>query len=73
MLIGAGYDIAFEADRPTLMLAALSIHPSRNRDQRSMQRITTVPEDGLGRIIARVAVAVTMVRRDRPPNGAVRL
>lgn len=63
MLIRAGYDIAFETDRPTPMLAALSIHPSRNRDLRSVQRITTVPEvplydyiDGFGNVCTRLTM-----------------
>jgi transglutaminase-like putative cysteine protease len=63
MLIRAGYDIAFEADLPTPMLAALSIHPSRNRDLRSVQRITTVPEvplydyiDGFGNVCTRMTM-----------------
>ncbi|MDE1918615.1 MAG: transglutaminase family protein [Sphingomonadales bacterium] len=63
MLIRAGYDIAFEADLPTPMLAALSIHPSRNRDLRSVQRITTMPEvplydyiDGFGNVCTRLTM-----------------
>lgn len=63
MLIRAGYDIAFEADLPTPMLAALSIHPSRNRDLRSIQRITTMPEvplydyiDGFGNVCTRLTI-----------------
>ncbi|WP_343615476.1 transglutaminase family protein [Novosphingobium sp.] len=63
MLIRAGYDMAFEADLATPMLAALSVHPSRNRDLRSMQRITTVPEvplydymDGFGNICTRLTM-----------------
>lgn len=63
MLIRAGYDIAFEAGKPTPMLAALSIHPSRNRDLRSMQQIITVPEvpmydyiDGFGNVCTRLTM-----------------
>jgi hypothetical protein len=63
MLIRAGYDMAFEADLATPMLAALSVHPSRNRDLRSMQRITTVPEvplydymDGFGNVCTRLTM-----------------
>jgi transglutaminase-like putative cysteine protease len=61
MLIRAGYDIAFEADHPTPLLASLSIHPSRNRDLHSVQRITTFPEvpmydyiDGFGNVCTRL-------------------
>lgn len=63
MLIRAGYEMAFEADLPTPMLAALSVHPSRNRDLRSVQRITTVPEvplydymDGFGNVCTRLTM-----------------
>lgn len=44
MLIRAGYTISFTTIRPTPMLAALSIHPSRNRDLRTAQRIMTTPD-----------------------------
>ncbi|WP_068084815.1 transglutaminase-like domain-containing protein [Novosphingobium rosa] len=63
MLIRAGYEMAFEADLATPMLAALSVHPSRNRDLRSVQRITTVPEvplydymDGFGNVCTRLTM-----------------
>jgi transglutaminase-like putative cysteine protease len=43
MLIRAGYDISFEADVPTHMLALLSIHPSRNKDLVTPHRVVTSP------------------------------
>ena len=39
MLIRAGYDISFETEVPTPMLAMLSIHPSRHKDLRTPHRI----------------------------------
>ena len=39
MLIRAGYEIAFDAEADTPMIAMLSIHPTRNRDLRSPHRI----------------------------------
>jgi len=66
MLIRAGYDIAFAADRAVPMLAMLSIHPSRNRDLRSAQRIFTQPDvtaydyvDGFGNICTRLTMPPT--------------
>jgi transglutaminase-like putative cysteine protease len=63
MLIRAGYDIRFECDAPTPMLAMLSIHPSRNKDLVTSHRIVTTPEvpiydyvDGFGNICSRVTV-----------------
>ncbi|TPG52017.1 transglutaminase-like domain-containing protein [Sphingomonas glacialis] len=44
MLIRAGYDIGFATDHPVPMLANLSVHPSRNRDLRTAQRIMTTPD-----------------------------
>ncbi|MCP1469312.1 transglutaminase-like putative cysteine protease [Sphingobium sp. OAS761] len=67
MLIRAGYDIAFTVDQAVPMLALLSIHPSRNRDLRSAQRIFTQPDvaaydyvDGFGNICTRLTM---------PPGG----
>jgi transglutaminase-like putative cysteine protease len=61
MLIRAGYNISFSTTQPTPMLAALSIHPSRNRDLRTAQRIMTDPDlliydyiDGFGNICSRL-------------------
>lgn len=66
MLIRAGYDIAFTADQAVPMLAMLSIHPSRNRDLRSAQRIFTQPDvaaydyvDGFGNICTRLTMPPT--------------
>jgi len=63
MLIDAGYDISFETDQETPMLATLSIHPSRNKDLRTAQRITTnvpVPVydyiDGFGNVCTRLTI-----------------
>ncbi len=44
MLIRAGYNISFMTQQPTPMLAALSVHPTRNRDLRTAQRIMTDPD-----------------------------
>ncbi|MET0241121.1 MAG: transglutaminase family protein [Sphingobium sp.] len=61
MLIRAGYNIGFTTFRPTPMLAALSVHPTRNRDLRTAQRIMTDPDiplydyiDGFGNICSRM-------------------
>jgi transglutaminase-like putative cysteine protease len=63
MLIRAGYNIAFTTERPTPVLAALSIHPSRNKDLRTAQRIMTDPDipiydyvDGFGNICSRLTL-----------------
>lgn len=44
MLIKAGFDIEFGTNAPTPMTGLLSIHPSRNRDLRTPQRIVTSPD-----------------------------
>ncbi|HEX7871700.1 MAG TPA: transglutaminase family protein [Sphingobium sp.] len=63
MLIRAGYDMRFECDAPTPMLAMLSIHPSRNKDLATPHRILTEPEvpiydyiDPYGNACSRVTV-----------------
>lgn len=63
MLIRAGYDIAFQTETAVPMLATLSVHPSRNRDLRSAQRIFTQPDvalydyvDGYGNICTRLTI-----------------
>lgn len=63
MLIRAGYEIALACDRPTPMLAMLSIHPSRNKDLVTAQRILTEPDvpiydylDSFGNVCSRVTV-----------------
>lgn len=63
MLIRAGYDIIFETEKPTPMLATLSVHPSRNRDLRTVQRIMTDPDiplydyvDSFGNICTRLTL-----------------
>ncbi len=44
MLIRAGYDISFATSQDVPVLANLSVHPSRNRDLRTAQRIMTTPD-----------------------------
>ena len=44
MLIRAGYDISFTTEQRVPMLACLSVHPSRNKDLRTAQRIFTGPD-----------------------------
>lgn len=63
MLIRAGYNISFATERPTPMLALLSVHPSRNRDLRTAQRIMTDPDvplydyiDSFGNICSRLVL-----------------
>ncbi|WBH15133.1 transglutaminase-like domain-containing protein [Sphingomonas radiodurans] len=63
MLIRAGYNISFDADASTPMMAMLSVHPSRHKDLRTPHRITTVPEvpvydylDTFGNVCTRVTV-----------------
>jgi transglutaminase-like putative cysteine protease len=63
MLIRAGYDIAFTCQQRVPMLAALSVHGSRNKDLRTAQRIFTTPDvplydyvDSFGNICTRLTV-----------------
>ena len=63
MLIRAGYDIAFTTMQPVPLLANLSIHPSRNRDLRTAQRIMTTPDvpiydyvDSFGNVCTRLTI-----------------
>ncbi|CAN5132850.1 transglutaminase family protein [soil metagenome] len=63
MLIRAGYDIRFETDTPTPMLALLSLHPSRNHDLRTPHRIVASPDvpmfnyaDTFGNVVSRFTV-----------------
>ena len=63
MLIKAGYDIRFETDVPTAMMANLSVHPSRHQDLVTPHRITTDPEvpiydylDGFGNVCTRLTI-----------------
>ena len=67
MLIRCGYEISFAADVPTPMLAMLSIHPSRNRDPQTPQRVRATPEvplydyiDSYGNVCTRLTI---------PPGG----
>ena len=63
MLIHAGYQITFEAQTPAAMLALLSVHPSRNKDLRTPQRIVAAPDvpiyhytDSFGNICSRLTI-----------------
>jgi len=63
MLIRAGYDIRFEADVPTPLMAMLSLHPSRNRDLVTPHRIVASPDvpiydylDAFGNVCTRMTV-----------------
>ena len=63
MLIRAGYNIGFATDRDIPALANLSVHPSRNRDLRTAQRIMTTPDvpmydysDSFGNICTRLTI-----------------
>jgi transglutaminase-like putative cysteine protease len=63
MLIRAGYEIRYESEVATPMLAMLSIHPSRNRDLVTPHRITASPAvpmydylDSFGNVCSRVTV-----------------
>ena len=63
MLIRAGYQISFEAEIPTALLAMLSLHPSRNMDLRTPQRVEASPEiviydylDAYGNVCTRLTV-----------------
>ena len=63
MLIKTGYDIRYESDVATPMIAMLSIRPERWRDLKTPQRITATPEvpltdyvDGFGNVCTRLVV-----------------
>jgi len=63
MLIRAGYDIRFEAETPTPMLALLSLHPSRHHDLRTPHRIVASPDvpmfdyvDSFGNVVSRFII-----------------
>ena len=63
MLIRAGYEIRYEADTPTPMMAMLSIHPSRHKDLATPHRIVATPDvpmydypDAFGNICTRVTI-----------------
>lgn len=63
MFIRAGYKISLTTDRPTPMAALLSVHPSRNKDLRTPQRIIAQPEvpiydyvDGFGNVCTRLTI-----------------
>jgi transglutaminase-like putative cysteine protease len=63
MLIRAGYSIRFETETATAMLALLSVHPSRNKDLQTPQRVEASPdiplynfEDAFGNICTRLTI-----------------
>jgi len=63
MLIRTGYDIRFDTDTPTPMLALLSVHPSRHKDMRTSHHIVATPDvpmydyiDGFGNVCSRFTV-----------------
>ncbi len=63
MLIRAGYTITVETAQRVPMLANLSVHPSRNRDLRTAQRIMTTPDvpiydylDSFGNVCTRLTI-----------------
>ncbi len=67
MLIRAGYDIRFETEYETPMLAMLSVHPSRKKDLRTPHRVIATPDlpmydylDNFGNTCTRLTV---------PPGG----
>jgi len=67
MLIKAGYDIRFDTDTPTAMMANLSVHPSRHQDLVTPHRITTDPEV----LAARYAAVVHRLIRGLAARGPV--
>jgi len=63
MLIRAGYQIRFETETPTPMMAMLSLHPSRNKDLVTPHRIAASPDipiydylDAFGNVCTRLTV-----------------
>ena len=61
MLIRCGYELKFDCPVPTPMLAQLSLHPSRNKDLRTPQRLVASPDipmytyvDGFGNTCTRL-------------------
>jgi len=67
MLIRCGYDISFQSDTRTAMMAMLSLHPSRHQDLQTAQRLMIAPdiplyqyEDAFGNVATRFTV---------PPGG----
>ncbi len=63
MLIRAGYDISFTSEQRVPVLALLSVHPSRNKDLRTAQRIFTQPDvplydyvDSFGNVCTRLTM-----------------
>lgn len=67
MLIRAGYEIRYETEVATPMMAMLSLHPSRHQDLRTPHQIVAAPDvpmydyaDGFGNVCTRLTL---------PPGG----
>ncbi|AHE56994.1 transglutaminase-like domain-containing protein [Sphingomonas sanxanigenens] len=63
MAIRAGYEIRYETDVATPMMAMLSVHPSRHQDLLTPHRIVTAPDvpmydyiDGFGNVCTRLTM-----------------
>lgn len=63
MLIRAGFEIRYETDVPTPLMAMLSLHPSRHRDLKTSQHIAVKPDvpmydylDAFGNVCTRLTV-----------------
>lgn len=63
MAIRAGYEIRYETDGVTPMMAMLSVHPSRHQDLLTPHRIVTAPDvpmydyvDGFGNVCTRLTL-----------------
>jgi len=63
MLIRTGYDIRFDTETPTPMLALLSVHPSHHHDLRTAHHIVATPDvpmydyiDSFGNVCSRFTV-----------------
>lgn len=65
MLIRAGYEIMFQSEQRTPMMAMLSVHPSRNKDLQTPHRVLAAPDvpiydyvDAFGNVCSRLTVPV---------------
>ena len=70
MLIEAGFDIAFECPAQTPMLLQLNVHPSRDADLLTPDRIASSPPLAM-RIGELVAVAIS-ARDQKQQHAAIR-
>ena len=69
MIIKIGFDIQFELARPTPMILMLFVHPSRQADLRSEERLVTEPEvslkkyvDLFGNVCGRIVAPAGIIR-----------